>query len=315
MEDSSLVPKTSDYRQDSSYPGRQIQYFGRQVIENRQNSQNRMGIGSIDCEFKFANVQLSQFGSVCDTLQSQASSLCVPSSGQSSFRDRRILHERELSQCLRISSNNNDSFCPGQDSTISVQNSSYSNKHGSSEVLHLLVSAPVRLPLFPNLLTQEKGKFQHQNLPALNLHAWELSNNQLQIKKISENVAHFVSKSTRTSAQKVYDAKWIGYIRCCHRRKVNLVSAPLTVTADFLIYHFSEKKYQISTIKGYRSMISNTLKFKTGNRIGSNPVLSELIRSFELQRPVQRSLTPEWDLSWVLVCLQKAPYEPLHKAT
>ena len=62
-------------------------------------------------------------------------------------------------------------------------------------------------------------------------------------------------------------------------------------------------------------MISNTLKFKTGNRIGSNPVLSELIRSFELQRPVQRSLTPKWDLSWVLVCLQKAPYEPLHKAS
>ena len=48
-------------------------------------------------------------------------------------------------------------------------------------------------------------------------------------------------------------------------------------------------------------MISNTLKFKTGNRIGSNPVLSELIRSFEL-----RSLTPKWDLSWVLVYLQKA---------
>ena len=62
-------------------------------------------------------------------------------------------------------------------------------------------------------------------------------------------------------------------------------------------------------------MISNTLKFKTGNRIGSNPVLSELIRSFELQRPVQRSLTPEWDLSWVLVSLQKSPYEPLHKAS
>ena len=58
-------------------------------------------------------------------------------------------------------------------------------------------------------------------------------------------------------------------------------------------------------------MISNTLKFKTGNRIGSNPVLSELITSFELQRPAQRSLTPKW----VLVCLQKAPYEPPHKAS
>ena len=43
--------------------------------------------------------------------------------------------------------------------------------------------------------------------------------------------------------------------------------------------------------------------------------MSELIRSFELQRPVQRSLTPKWDLSWVLVSLQKSPFEPLHKAS
>ena len=98
------------------------------------------------------------------------------------------------------------------------------------------------------------------------------------------------------------------------QKKVNPVSAPITAISDFLIFLFSEKKYQISTIKGYRTMISNTLKFKTGNRVGSNPVLSDLIRYFELQRPVQRSLTPKWDLSWVLVCLQKAPFEPLHKA-
>ena len=50
-------------------------------------------------------------------------------------------------------------------------------------------------------------------------------------------------------------------------------------------------------------MISNTLK------------LLELFRSFKLQRPVQRSLTPKWDLSGVLTCLQKAPFEPLHKAS
>ena len=40
-----------------------------------------------------------------------------------------------------------------------------------SEVLQLLVSAPVGLPLFPKLLTQAKGKFQHSTL--LDLHAWE----------------------------------------------------------------------------------------------------------------------------------------------
>ena len=40
-----------------------------------------------------------------------------------------------------------------------------------------------------------------------------------------------------------------------------------------------------------------------------------VLRPFELQRSLQRSLIPKWDLSWGLVCLQKAPYEPLHKAS
>ena len=56
-----------------------------------------------------------------------------------------------------------------------------------SEVLQLLVSAPIHLPLFPKLLTQSKGKFQHPNLPLLALHAWELSSNHLEIKSFRKS--------------------------------------------------------------------------------------------------------------------------------
>ena len=184
-----------------------------------------------------------------------------------------------------------------------------------SELLLLLVSAPIRLPLIPRLLTQSKGRFVHQNLPILDLHAWELSNNQSEIRNFHKTLQILSPDQEEHLHKKVYDAKWTIFSNWCHTKKVNPISAPITVIADFLIFLFSEKKCQISTIKGYRSMNSNTLKFKTGNRIGSNPVLSELIRSFELQRPVQRSLTPKWDLSWVLVCLQKPPFEPLDKAS
>ncbi|MCG8069891.1 MAG: hypothetical protein JAY84_18765 [Candidatus Thiodiazotropha taylori] len=62
-------------------------------------------------------------------------------------------------------------------------------------------------------------------------------------------------------------------------------------------------------------MISNTLKFKNGEKIGSDPIISELIRSFEFQRPVQRSLYPKWDLACVLNSLCKGPYEPMSKAS
>ena len=57
-----------------------------------------------------------------------------------------------------------------------------------SELLLLLVSAPVRLPLIPRLLTQSKGRFVHQNLPILDLHAWELSNNQSEIRNFHKTL-------------------------------------------------------------------------------------------------------------------------------
>ena len=49
------------------------------------------------------------------------------------------------------------------------------------ELLGLLVSPPVSLPVIPNLLAQLKGRFLHQNLGHLQLHAWELSNNLSEI--------------------------------------------------------------------------------------------------------------------------------------
>ena len=82
-----------------------------------------------------------------------------------------------------------------------------------------------------------------------------------------------------------------------------------------MTFLFSVKKCQVSTIKGYRSTISNSLKYRTGYDFGSHPVLSELIKSFAKQRPVDRSLAPKWDLAFVLSHMCKAPFEPLVKAS
>ena len=38
-------------------------------------------------------------------------------------------------------------------------------------------------------------------------------------------------------------------------------------------------------------MISNNLKFSSNINIGIDPILSELIKSFQMQRPVSRSPT------------------------
>ena len=73
-----------------------------------------------------------------------------------------------------------------------MQNSSDSSVLASTTVVlrtsSFLVSAPIRLPLIPSLLTQSKGRFVHQSLPLLDLHAWELSNNQSEIKNFRKTL-------------------------------------------------------------------------------------------------------------------------------
>ena len=108
-----------------------------------------------------------------------------------------------------------------------------------SELLLLLVPAPIRLPLIPRLLTQSKGRFVHQNLRILDLHAWELSNNQSEIRNFHKTFQilspdqeeHLHKKSTMQNSL-------IGVIQ----KRLIRSRAPITVIADFLIFLFSEKK-------------------------------------------------------------------------
>ena len=93
-------------------------------LSRLDSSQYRMVFGSIGGEFHFSNAQFSQCGFVCDSIQLHTPIVYIPSSGQSSLSDRRIINELELSTCICISTNNSDTFYSSQDTSILVQNSS-----------------------------------------------------------------------------------------------------------------------------------------------------------------------------------------------
>ena len=133
-------------------------------------------------------------------------------------------------------------------------------------------------------------------------------------RKFSHRVADIVSQARRPSTRNVYQSRWCIFTDWCISRQIDPISASMSQIADFLIFLFSDKKLSMSSVKGYRVMLSNTLKFRSGRDIGHDPVISEVIRSLELQRPVTRSLTPRWNLTCVLWSLCKAPYEPLSRS-
>ena len=113
----------------------------------------------------------------------------------------------------------------------------------------------------------------------------------------------------RKSSLKIYDSRWKGFAEWCAGRQRDPWEATVSDIADFLLYLFQEKELSPRTVEGYRTAIAASLSKKRGSSLGSDPHLSALIQSFFVDRPVESSLLPEWDLSLVLLALTKSPFE------
>ena len=141
--------------------------------------------------FNYPNLDLFAF-------QSQTSTLCVPSSGQSSLCDRRIFHELEQSSCLCISSNNIDSFCPEQDTPISMQNSSYSPYLASTNMVlrgsTTTCFSSISSSTLSKTINTSKRKVSTSKPPSTQPSHLGVIKQSVRDKKISLNVANFVSK-------------------------------------------------------------------------------------------------------------------------
>ena len=109
----------------------------------------------------------------------------------------------------------------------------------------------------------------------------------------------------------MYDAKWRVFTRWCVTQKVRPVEIPVQKLADFFLFLRTEKRLSPITIKGYRSMISNTLRHHGRQDIGSDAALTDLLANLVRTHPVHKALVPRWSLPWVLTWLSKGGFEPL----
>ena len=123
-------------------------------------------------------------------VQSQTPTVCISSSGQSCLSDRRIINELKFFSCICISTNNSDTLCICQDTSILVQNSSYCCSLAPVSMVFrgvttISISSNLSFTLSKTTDTI-KRKVQQPNLPLLYLHSWELSSNQSDIKIFSK---------------------------------------------------------------------------------------------------------------------------------
>ena len=280
----------------------QVQHSTRPDVPRRQTDLHRVVLESGNSKQSFPDHGLSVNRPVRHTSEPQATILCVTHTGS----------EGAINRCLTMDWNRIHAYAfppfhliPAVINKIRLSQCRivliaplWPNRPWFPELLSLLVSPPVSLPVIPNLHAQLKGRILHQKPGHLQLHAWELSNNHFEIDNCQ---AMLRSTSPKLEGNRLLKSMMQnGKSSVADQRKIDPIQATPQIVADFFTFLFSVKKCQVSTIKGYRSTISNTLKYITGYDFGSHPVLSELIKSFAIQRPVDRPLAPKWDLAFVL---------------
>ena len=127
----------------------------------------------------------------------------------------------------------------------------------------------------------------------------------------SASVAAQVGLARHPSSRTSYHFKW-SVFRDWYRREGHSISRPsLPKVANFLFWLRRLKGLSVSSILGYRSVLSAVFRC-TLPSISSDPVLRDLIRSFKVEAPPRPLRLPAWDLSLVLRCLTSPMFEPLH---
>ena len=130
----------------------------------------------------------------------------------------------------------------------------------------------------------------------------------------SSAVAEQSSLARRPSSRAAYQLRWSVYRSWCHSHGHSVPRPSLAKVADFLTWLRSSRRLGVSSIRGYRSMLSAVFHFHLPS-LSSDPVLRDLLRSFKLSSEERILRPPAWDLAKVLRYLNSPHFEPLSQAS
>ena len=297
----------------------QIVLKARHIVSPKAGHSDGVVPPSRDLRPPLSNLALSPSGHVCNKVQLQASSICVPNSRPKGLVSGcsdivlggpghvplppSVSDGEGGQQAVRSLVSQSNPDCPGMAQHALVLGPSGAICEGSS-----LSSTPPRSsdPTFQQGTSQGSDK---PKSPCLAPRAQTIKE-----QGFSSPVASRIEAPQRRSTRTVYEAKWAVFIRWCETSQVDFRNPSIKQIADFLLHLFQEKNLQPSTIDGYRSAIADKLG-NTSINVGKDDNLTRLLDSFHRDRPKGRRGVPAWNLSLVLHQLTKAPFEPLRKAS
>ena len=115
--------------------------------------------------------------------------------------------------------------------------------------------------------------------------------------------------SRRVAQRAGYQSKWLVFRQWCRSEGHSISRPSLLKIADFLFWLRRSRRLSVSSVMGYRSMLSAVF-ISVLPEIATSPVLRDLRRSFQAEAPIREVRPPSWDLN-VFSFLRSSSFEPL----
>ena len=127
-------------------------------------------------------------------------------------------------------------------------------------------------------------------------------------------VAEQSSLARRPSSRTVYQVRWSISREWYHNIGHSVSRPTLAKVADFLYWLRYTRGLSVSSLSGYRSVLSAVFRFPLPS-LSSDPVIRDLLRSFRLSSAERVLHPPDWDLSTVLTYFVSPAFVPLSQAS
>ena len=256
---------------------------------------------------------------ICNQIQSQASQVCVPSTGQVGLGRG----------CSESPVGRSGCICLPSDGTVRTSGHQtlgprLSPTHSDCPRVakHVMVLGPGQHVSSSSPLTSPGGKLVNSVIQSVSSQGSPqpesscMAPRATAIKQagFSDEVATRIQAPQRRSTRAIYESKWTVFVRWCEKNQVDVRSPSIKEIADFLFFLFQERHLQPGTIEGYRTAIADKVGTNRIN-ISKDENLTRLLDSFHRDKPKGRRGIPAWNLSLVLHQLTKPFFEPLRKAS
>ena len=119
-----------------------------------------------------------------------------------------------------------------------------------------------------------------------------------------------MSLARQPSLRAGFQSKWLVFRQWCRSEGHSISRPSLPKIADFLFWLRRSRRLSVSSVMGYRSMLSAVFK-SVLPEISTSPVLHDLLWSFQAEAPIREVRPPSWDLNVVFSFLRSSSFEPL----